>query len=340
MRSKLFFLSLFLFFTNFLYSQSIDNVRFTQNDTLVYIYYDLHAEANTTFEVSLFCSLNSGETFDIPVKATQGDVGFRIKAGNNKKIIWNVFADLDKINSEQVIFEVKARGETSHFPMVWVASGSFWMGSSKNENSSPVHKVSIKGFYISKYEITQAEWQQIMGSNPAHFKNCPNCPIENVNWYDVQEFISQINIKTAKNYRLPTEAEWEYAAQGGNNTNRYADFFYAGSNRIKEVAWFANNAQLKTHAVDSKKPNQLGIYGMSGNVWEWCNDWFGAYHAHNQENPRGAITGSWRVVRGGSFQDYSNYCRVSTRYFYKPNFKSKDGGFRLVLTENNFLNKK
>ena len=169
--------------------------------------------------------------------------------------------------------------DSSSGNMVFVQGGSFQMGSNNGQSDEkPVHSVTVSDFYIVKYEVTQKEWRDIMGSNPSKWKG-DNLPVEKVSWDDVQTFIKKLNAKTGLNYRLPTEAEWEYAARGGNKSNGYK---YSGSNDIGSVAWYASNSGSKTHSVGQKKPNELGIYDMTGNVWEWCNDWYGDYSSSSQ----------------------------------------------------------
>ena len=167
-----------------------------------------------------------------------------------------------------------------------------------------------------------------MGENPSKHKG-DNLPVEQVSWNDCQEFIKKLNALTGKNFRLPTEAEWEYAARGGNKSRGYK---YSGSNNIDDVAWYYGNSGAETHPVKSKQPNELGIYDMSGNVDEWCQDWYGDYSSATQTNPKGATTGSRRVNRGGSWGDNARYCRSSNRRGYDPGDRIHVIGFRLVLS--------
>ena len=210
--------------------------------------------------------------------------------------------------------------------MVFVPGGEFQMGSNDgDDNEKPVHTVTVSDFYIGKYEVTQKEWRDIMGNNPSSFKG-DNLPVEKVSWNDIQKFIKKLNTKTGLNYRLPTDAEWEYAARGGNKSKGYK---YSGSNNIDDVAWYRDNSGKKTHSVGSKKANELGIYDMSGNVREWCNDRYGSYSSNSQTNPIGASSGSYRVYRGGSYAYYANSCRVANRSDY-PDSRSFHIGFRLL----------
>jgi formylglycine-generating enzyme required for sulfatase activity len=166
-----------------------------------------------------------------------------------------------------------------------------------------------------------------MGANPSFFKG-DNLPVEKVSWDDVQDFIRKLNAQTGKRYRLPTEAEWEFAARGGNRSGGYK---YAGSNSLGNVAWYDDNAGNKTHPVGQKTPNELGIYDMSGNVWEWCSDWYGSYSSGAQSNPTGASSGSYRVDRGGGWRSAAAGCRVAARGYNSPGYSYDDLGFRLVL---------
>ena len=219
--------------------------------------------------------------------------------------------------------------------MVRVEAGTFTMGATaemKNPDADekPTHRVTLTNdYYIGKYEVTQALWKAVMGNNPSYFKG-DNLPVERVNWDDCQEFISKLNGITGKTFRLPTEAEWEYAARGGNKSRGYQ---YSGSNNILDVAWFGNNSGSKTHGVGTKQANELGIYDMSGNVWEWCQDWKGAYSSSSQVNPTGANSGSDRVVRGGSWCYVPKFCRSSCRDGSSPNLGCTFFGLRLVLSE-------
>jgi formylglycine-generating enzyme required for sulfatase activity len=167
-----------------------------------------------------------------------------------------------------------------------------------------------------------------MGSNPSYFSGCDNCPVENVSWNDAQDFIRKLNQQTGKNYRLPTEAEWEFAARGGNKSKGYK---YAGGNYRSNVAWYYDNSGGKTHAVGQKQANELGIYDMSGNVWEWCGDWYGDYSSSSQTNPKGPSYGSSRVLRGGGWDFDASDCRVSSRDDLAPGYRDYYDGFRLVL---------
>jgi formylglycine-generating enzyme required for sulfatase activity len=212
--------------------------------------------------------------------------------------------------------------------MILVEGGTFQMGSDDSDSDSygqPVHQVTLSSFSIGQTEVTQGLWQVVMGSNPSRFKDDQR-PVEQVSWNDCQEFITKLNSLTGQQFRLPTEAEWEYAARGGNQSKGYT---YSGSNNIEDVAWYSGSM---THWVATKSPNELGIYDMSGNVWEWCQDWFGSYSSSSQTNPTGPSSGYNRVYRGGGWNDFARSYRVANRNFASPGIRSKDDlGLRLAL---------
>jgi formylglycine-generating enzyme required for sulfatase activity len=250
----------------------------------------------------------------------------------DKGFVWMRYADYFKYTI--CAFEVEGNNstESGDIAMVYVQGGTFTMGCTSeqdfNDCRQPTHQVSLSSFQIGKYEVTQAEWEAVMGSNPSKFKGCPNCPVESVSWNDIQDFIIRLKAKTGKKYRLPTEAEWEYAARGGNRSRGNK---YSGSNNFDEVAWHSHTSGNKTHLVAGKKPNELGIYDMSGNVYEWCSDWYGDYSSSSKTNPNGPSSGSNRVLRGGSWYFNPQACRVSDRSYFDPVSRINDIGFRLVL---------
>jgi formylglycine-generating enzyme required for sulfatase activity len=185
-------------------------------------------------------------------------------------------------------------------------------------------------FRLGDTPVNQALWTEVMGDNPSRFVD-PARPVEQVSWEDVQVFLQKLNQKyPGRNYRLLTEAEWEYAARGGKQSKGYQ---YSGSNNIYEVAWFADNSLRKTYPVGTKKANELGLHDMSGNVWEWCADWFDSdyYKKSPKTAPKGPDSGDYRVVRGGSWHDSARLCRSAYRLGFVPGFRGRDLGFRLVL---------
>jgi hypothetical protein len=220
--------------------------------------------------------------------------------------------------------------------MVFVKGGTFNMGCTGEQGSDcyddekPSHQVTVSDYYIGKYEVTQKEWRAVMGSDPPglYFKGCDNCPVEAVSWKEIKQFLRKLNAKTGNTYRLPREAEWEYAARGGSSSLGYK---YSGSNNLDEVAWYYDNSGRKTHPVGQKKANELGLYDMSGNVWEWCADWYGDYSSGAQTNPKGPLWASYRVNRGGGWSNDARGCRVSRRGNGTPSSRGYDLGFRLAL---------
>lgn len=229
------------------------------------------------------------------------------------------------------------------FTMKFVEGATFQMGGSDNEaysDEEPLHNVTLNGYYMGETEVTQSLWEAVMGMNPSYFKG-ENLPVERVSWNDCQEFLRKLNQKTGKNFRLPTEAEWEFAARGGKKSNGYK---YSGSNTLREVAWFGQwdgetfddgNSGERTHVVKTKLPNELGLYDMSGNVYERCSDWYADnyYRESPSKNPQGPSSGNYRVLRGGSWCDGAVYDRVSSRSKSDPYSKGIIIGFRLCLSE-------
>ena len=218
--------------------------------------------------------------------------------------------------------------------MVYVEGGTFTMGATSEQqypedDEKPTHRVSLSSFYIGKYEVTQALWKAVMGSNPSNRKG-DNLPVENVSWNDCQTFLRKLNAMTGKTFRLPTEAEWEFSARGGNRSRGYQ---YSGSNVLSDVAWYDDNSGSKTHNVGTKAPNELGIYDMSGNVWEWCQDWKGSYSSSAQTNPKGPSSGSYRVIRCGGWGISARFCRVANRSSSSPDDWDCYLGLRLVLSQ-------
>ena len=219
------------------------------------------------------------------------------------------------------------------YPMVYVHGGSFDMGATAEQGEeaysreTPVHRVTLKSYYIGKYEVTQELWEAVMGSNPSHFRAARN-PVEKVSWNDCQDFIRKLNSLTGQNFRLPTEAEWEFAARGGNNSRGYK---YSGDNSLDNLAWYDANSRSTTHIVGAKFPNELGILDMSGNVYEWCSDYYGDYSASSQTDPTGPSKGTNRVYRGGGWSSGAGNCRVSDRSNITPVIRFNFIGFRLCL---------
>ncbi|MBR3633507.1 MAG: formylglycine-generating enzyme family protein, partial [Bacteroidaceae bacterium] len=254
------------------------------------------------------------------------------------------------------------------FSMVEVEGGTFEMGSNDgDDDEKPVHSVTLSSYYIGQTEVTQALWKAVMGSNPSYFKG-DNLPVEQVSWDDCQSFITKLNQLTGERFRLPTEAEWEFAARAGTKTSLYyngQDIVINGeynSPNLDPLAWYGGNCGRNfttsegcdvsngydisdwpdkqysdskggTHSVGRKQPNAFGLYDMLGNVWEWCQDWYGDYSSSSQTNPTGPTSGSYRVLRGGSWRSYVGFCLSADRDFITPGDRCIDIGLRLVLSE-------
>jgi formylglycine-generating enzyme required for sulfatase activity len=226
--------------------------------------------------------------------------------------------------------------------MIYVEGGTFWMGNSSSDadsNETPIHQVTLSNYYISKYEVTQAQWRALMSTSVAEQRDKvdttwtlrgegDNYPMYYVSWDEAQAFVGMLRSATGKEYALPTEAQWEFAARGGNKSR---DYTYSGSNSIDEVAWYYGNSGYETHPVGTKLPNELGIYDMTGNVWEWCFDWYWTYPSWVQTDPVGPDIGSYCVQRGGSWWSSAQDCRSSFRGYYSPSNRQNNRGFRLVL---------
>ena len=235
-------------------------------------------------------------------------------------------------NSDNISIPVK---DGISIEMVRVEAGTFTMGATPEmenplDDEKPAHQVTLTNdYYIGKYEVTQALWKAVMGNNPSYSKG-NNLPVERVSWDNCQKFISKLNRITGKTFRLPTEAEWEYAARGGNKSRGYQ---YSGSSNLSDVAWYEDNSGNKIHNVGSKQANELGIYDMSGNVHEWCQDWYDKYSNSSKVNPTGANSGSYRVSRGGGWANSAGLCNSSSRVNETPGNRSGSLGLRLVLSE-------
>ena len=221
--------------------------------------------------------------------------------------------------------------------MIEIEGGSFRMGSNRNDREKPIHLVELSSFCLGTYPVSQALWEEVMGENPSRFKG-PELPVEYVSWDDCLKFLKLLNgrldLEDSKAYRLPSEAEWEYAARGGRSTHRTE---YAGSGLLKEVGWFwdtklGKHSHGETQTPGFRIPNELGLYDLSGNVWEWCADWYGKYPDRALKNPKGPASGSSRVLRGGSWIGNADGCRVAYRNDARPDFRYGIFGLRLART--------
>ena len=209
--------------------------------------------------------------------------------------------------------------------MVLVGGGTFQMGldDAPTVGEKPAHAVALDDYYIGATEITQGQWRAVMGNNPSHFRG-DNLPVDGVTWEEAKLFCKKLSELSGRHYTLPTEAQWEYAASGGGQTP------HAGSVNLDEIAWYGVNSGRRTHAVALKAPNVLGIYDMSGNIWEWCSDWYAPYESADQLNPTGPQLGTERVLRGGSWIIEAEHCRITYRNANVPTARDNNYGFRVV----------
>ena len=282
-----------------------------------------------------------GKTFSVEANGLKDNKKYHycyeFDNGYEKKTVYGEQKSFTTLDLENQVVNVNGVS----FTMIAVKGGTFNMGAQSTDPSGtnydgdafpseePVHSVTLSDYYIGETEVTQELWEAVMGSNPSNSSGNQK-PVEKVSWNDCKEFIEKLNQLTGKNFRLPTEAEWEYAARGGNKSKGYK---YSGSNTIGNVAWYKDNSSHTTHDVKTKSPNELGIYDMSGNVWEWCEDWYGNYSSGSQTNPAGPSTGSRRVNRGGGWYGNAGYCRVSDRFEGIPGGNNFSLGLRLCLSQ-------
>ena len=318
-------------------AQTVTNVTATQVNKTIHVSYDLDKQA----DITLHLSTDGGKNYQ-QLSLVSGDVGKGVDAGH-KTIVWDVLAERERLVGDNIVFKVKAQGGSDleftvngvTFKMIYVEGGTFTMGCTSEQGSdckayeNPAHSVTLSDFYMGETEVTQALWQAVMGSNPSRFKGNDR-PVEKVSWDDCQVFIRKLNQLTGKTFRLPMEAQWEYAARGGN---RSGGFKYAGSNNKGKVAWYSGNSGGSTHSVKGKLPNELGLYDMSGNVWEWCSDGQRNYNSSPQTNPKGPSSGSERVRRGGCWECVAVCCRVSHRSSFYIDYRGDTNGLRLALSK-------
>ena len=314
-------LLLMIFGSRFLPAQTITNVQARQEGLEIIITYDMAGELQGEDEIILSYSTDGGRNYK-PISGADGDVGKNVKPGTGRYIS---FLANDALAGKNASFKVVVFSPPPG--MVFVAGGTYQMGSNSGSDEKPIHTVTVSSFYMDKTEVTQAEYRKVMGKNPSNFSGCDDCPVEKVSWHDANAYAQKVG------KRLPTEAEWEYAARGGNKSKGYT---YSGGNNLDAVGWSNDNSGGKTHPVAQKQPNELGLYDMSGNVWEWCSDWYdkGYYSRSPQNDPQGPNSGSSRVLRGGSWYFYDDSdCRVAYRNGYPPDGRYNGNGFRLVLSQ-------
>ncbi len=327
-----------LLFSSMVCAQNVTNVDFYQDGKTIVVTYTL----DQTADISVHLSTDGGRTFSAPLQQVSGHVGKRIQPGN-KKIVWNVLAEYNKLIGDNIMFMVTAAGDKRiltvngvKFMMIYVQGGTFAMGATPEQGSEaevcekPTHQVTLSDYYIAETEVTQALWKAVMGYTPtidgeqwtAELGLNDGLPAYYISWQDCQAFVKRLNELTGLAFRLPTEAEWEYAARGGNKSKGYK---YSGSNYIDDVAVTNNNKGI------GKIPNELGIFDMSGNVCEWCFDWYGNYDGMAQTNPTGPVSGTTHVARGGAYATTVTLHRVSARLQGPDTLRSNYVGMRLVL---------
>lgn len=329
------------------FAQTVTNVTARQAGNTVEVTYSLDQSAT----MSLLLSQDGGKNYEATPRSVTGDVG-KVQAGNNKKIVWNLLEDAEDWDISYARFKVAVKREPQltftvkgvSFTMNLVEGGTFTMGCTSEQDGDcyddeiPAHQVTLSDYYIGQTEVTQGLWKAVMDTNPSAFSKGDNYPVERVNWDDCRTFIDRLNsllssqLDGAK-FALPTEAEWEFAARGGNKSQHYK---YAGSNYIDNVAWYYDNSGINsgsaTHPVAGKSPNELGLYDMSGNVWEWCHDGYTSYSSAAQTNPTGGSPYClYCVCRGGSWFYDAKYCRVLSRNRTAPSNRYEILGLRLVL---------
>lgn len=331
--------------SNVCFAQTVSDVRFEQVNNKVKITYSLDKQA----DISVCVSEDGGKIWSSPLKQVSGDVGTQVQPGS-KTIWWDALSEYDQLVGTGICFKVtlqnrenltfKANWKT--FTMVYVQGGTFTMGATTEQgrdardHEKPAHQVTLSDYYIGEYEVTQELWSAVMGERCS--QNC-SYPVSGITWWQCLDFINRLNNLLSyqldgKRFALPTEAQWEYAARGGQYSQHYK---YAGSNDLFSVAWWGSNSTIsinnvKTpHSVGQKAPNELGLYDMSGNVREWCRDWYGAYSDAARTNPHGAPFGPRRVLRGGCYSSRAEDCRISSRSNSVPSLDWNDTGFRLVL---------
>lgn len=309
--------------------QKTFEVSFHGNPALVYVYID---------------DVYMGTTFN-SIELSVGTHQLKLHLDGYKDFVSSI--DISETGSNQVVYEMDANKSSKELEqlrifqelesdMIFVQGGSFTMGATREQESEawddekPAHQVTLNSFYICKFEVTQELWQAVMGNEETLKLTEKKKPIFGVNYEMCIRFLYKLNSMTGKNYRLPTEAEWEYACRGGNQGRGYK---YSGSNNVSDVAWFSGNAHSKVFNVGMKLPNELGLYDMSGNVWEWCSDSWGEYDKKSQINPKGPNSGERMVLRGGSCAWDAFNCRVSRRFNASSFYDGSDYGFRLALSE-------
>ena len=318
MKKKYLVISLFLLLVSIGSAQTYKNVRALQDGLSISVQYDMSGNLFKGDEVALTYSIDTGETYSY-IKDAEGDLGANVLPGKNNEINW-LLIDKDFIVGKVISFRLVTIPDM----MSYVDGGQYTrVNTNAKKNQKSEHTVMLGSYLIDKTEVTQREYRHVMGKYASDYTGCMECPVENVSWFDAMDYAKKIG------KRLPTEAEWEYAARGGSYRKNFKA--YSGSNKIDEVAWFLANTDSK-QPVAKKRPNELGLYDMSGNVWEWCADWYhdDYFQIANKSNPQGPDYGTEKVVRGGSWFSNDVFCNVTRRYKLKPDYRDTNFGFRCV----------
>lgn len=319
------------------FAAELKNEKARQEGNRLVITYDLDGKEKEA-EVHLTMTVE-GKTYKSSELHIEGDIG-KLMPGKGKRVTWNILQDFPRGLRGAAGWELSTAGNAfkemaTGMEMIFVKGGCYQMGDTVgggDADEKPVHEVCVGDFYMGKHEVTQGQWKRIMANNPSHFSGCgDNCPVEQVSWNDVQDYIRRLNSQSGKNYKLPTEAEWEYAARSGGKSEKWAGTSIESS--LGDYAWYRSNSSSKTHPVGQKQPNGLGLHDMSGNVWEWCQDWYGDkyYSQSDRNNPSGPSSGSDRVNRGGSWLINAAFTRAAIRNWSNPVYRFNDLGFRLAL---------
>lgn len=321
-----------------LWAQHISATSFRiKGDTLA-ITYSLDRQANICVRVAV-----DGGRFTEPLKGLEGAVGKDVKPGQDLLITAVKLPEIRGVDSASLTFLVEIDDgaklvyvDRLMFRMMPVEGGSFTMGCTnpKGEKHTyadelPTHKVTVNNFYMGQHEVTQALWKTVMGQNPSKWIGNDSLPVEQVSWNDVQIFIARLSQMTGYSFRLPSEAEWEYAARGG--VKNHGNIYPGTRHQLWETCWYGGNSNGHSHPVGLLKPNELGLYDMGGNVMEWCSDWMESYSANPQNSPQGPKTGENKILRGGCFNSPTWGCSVFERSWYLPDYGYSFYGFRLVL---------
>ena len=319
-------------------AQHIGNVAFTLNNDTLRITYSLDRTADICVRVAV-----AGGHFTPPLEGLTGAVGKGVKAGDSLLITAVALREIRGEHDSTLQFLVEVddgallvQFDSIAFRMMPVEGGSFTMGCTRPHGESntyidelPTHRVTVNTFYLGQHEVTQQLWKAVMGDNPSKWTTSDSLPVEQVSWNDAQIFIARLSQITGLRFRLPTEAEWEYAARGGN---RSRGTIYPGTaSMVFETCWYGGNSDGHSHPVGLLKPNELGLYDMGGNVLEWCADWMTAYSEGPQTSPQGPKQGENRILRGGCFNSPTWGCSVWERSWYLPDFRYSWQGFRLAL---------